>query len=73
MKQSGELLATPLLIFANNQRTISEAVTYDHKYFLCNALHFFEYIVIIVAKNGHFDLFWDPKCRFAHTSTQFVF
>ena len=56
----------PLLIyFAHNVLSVSQHIVYDYKNVVCiTSFNFSMYFVSVLAKNGHFDPFWDPKWGF---------
>ena len=61
---NGDLLTPLLIFFANNVWSVSQHIVFDHKAFCEISFNISMYFVSVLAKNGHFDPFWDPKWGF---------
>ena len=68
--QNGDLLTTLLTFFANNVWSVSQHIVYDYKKLVCmTSFNFSMDFVSVLAKDGHFDHFWDPKWGFTDPTT----
>ena len=70
--QNGDLLTRLLTFFANILWSVSQHIVYDYKNCLHDKFQFSMYFVSVLAKNGHFDHFWDTKWGFTDPTNNII-